>query len=305
MTRGFVGPIFCGNWRARVICWCPRKKLGIWCAFDAHQNFARFSKNQAKFCKLFLIFKILLDFQNFAQFSKFFPIFKILPNIQNSSQFSKFFQIFKILPNFQNFTKFSKFCQIFKILSDFQNFAWFSNFCPIFKILPDFQNFAWFSTFFQNFAQSSKFCLIFKFLTDFQIFAWFSKLCLIFKIFHHFQNFAPFSKCYPIFKIFKMCITRVINIQQLYKALKMYLTTQWRAKLQNDGQNYKMMDDFQKNARIRQATWAHCVWTSAWGEGVNLKNILFISWIQWQYLPVFYSHLNMYSRVVSCIAWAS
>ena len=35
------------------------------------------------------------------------------------------------------------------------------------------------------------------------------------------------------------------------------------------------MDDFQKNACVRQATWAHCVWTSAWGEGVNLKKYTF------------------------------
>ena len=60
MTRGFVGLIFGGKWRAL-------------------QNFQN--------CP---IFKILPDFQIFARFSKFCPIFKILPDFQNFARFSKF-----------------------------------------------------------------------------------------------------------------------------------------------------------------------------------------------------------------------
>ena len=128
-----MGPIFGGIWRARVICWFPGKKLGIWRAFDAHQNFWNFAR----------------FFKDFARFLKFCPI-------------STFCPIFNILPNFQNFARFSKFCPFFKILPVSQNFAWFSKFCSIFKILPHFQ----------NFAPHSKFCLIFKILQCHWFQAW-------------------------------------------------------------------------------------------------------------------------------------
>ena len=58
MTRGFVGPIFGGIWRA------------------------------SKFCS---IFKISPDFQNFARFSKFCPIFKISPYFQIPPDFQNFY----------------------------------------------------------------------------------------------------------------------------------------------------------------------------------------------------------------------
>ena len=151
MTRGFVGPIFGGIWRAfdGRASFFPAKNWEIWRA--------------SKFCP---IFKILPDFQNFAGFSKFCPIFKISPDFQTFARFSKFCPSFKISPEIRNFARVSKFCPSFKISPKFQNFARFSKFCPIFKILPEFQNFTQFSKFhpifkispeFQNFARVSKF----------------------------------------------------------------------------------------------------------------------------------------------------